>query len=83
MVQYCKASKYSIIYFRASVACPDCSRKCETGTLSKDCTRCTCEDHEITGVIRDEQENPIAGAALYKYGHYDKVGETDRGGRYR
>ena len=73
-----------IKYFNsAPVECPDCSRKCKTGTLSSDCTRCTCEDHIITGYIRDEQNNPIAGASIYKYGHYDLVAQTDRVGRYR
>ena len=72
-----------LIIISAQVDCPDCKRQCDRGTLSADCTRCTCEDHVITGFIRDEQNNPIAGASIYKYGHYDLVAQTDRGGRYR
>ena len=67
----------------APIECPDCNRVCEMGTLNKECTKCTCEDHIITGTVYDEQSNPIVGASLYKFGHYDKLGVTDRVGKYR
>ena len=54
-----------------------------SGTLNSDCTKCTCEDHVIMGTVFDENEAPVAGASIYKYGHYDKLGETDRLGQYR
>ena len=69
--------------FSALIECPDCNRVCEMGTLNKECTKCTCEDHIITGTVYDEQSNPIVGASLYKFGHYDKLGVTDRVGKYR
>ena len=69
--------------FSARVDCPDCSRKCERGTLSADCTKCTCEDHIITGKVVDEDGNPIVGAGIYKYGHYDLLMNTDRLGLYK
>lgn len=79
----CMRSSHVTHDFSAAIECPDCNRVCEMGTLNKECTKCTCEDHIITGTVYDEQSNPIVGASLYKFGHYDKLGVTDRVGKYR
>ena len=70
---------------RAELDCPDCSRKCPvgSGTLNADCTKCTCEHHEIQGIVQDTEGNPIFEAGIYKLGHYDQLAKTDRAGKFR
>ena len=63
--------------------CPDCNRICSFGTLSKDCTKCTCEHHVVTGKITDENGNVIINAVIYKLGHYDALGKTKNDGTFR
>lgn len=70
-------------YFRAVNDCPDCNRKCIRGTISADCTRCTCEHHVITGKVLDGNSNPINGANIYKLGYYDVLAKTTQSGQFR
>lgn len=67
----------------AKIECPDCNRQCFKGTLNEQCTKCTCEHHIITGTVTDSDGNPLKSASIYKLGHYDKLAETDRTGKFR
>ena len=63
----------------AEKKCPDCSRICEFGSLNKvrfnfrfyyrilelqDCTKCTCEDHRVSGKVSDSSGQAISGASI-------------------
>ncbi|CBY13851.1 unnamed protein product [Oikopleura dioica] len=54
----------------AEKKCPDCSRKCEFGSLNKDCTKCTCEDHRVTGKVSDSSGQAIAGASIRRKDYF-------------
>ena len=69
--------------FSAPLLCPDCNRVCERGTLNKECTKCTCEDHKIRIVVTDTTGNPLENAQIYKLGHYDMLGRSNRHGEFR
>jgi len=67
----------------APLLCPDCNRVCDRGTLNKECTKCTCEDHKITIIVTDTTGNPLEDAQIYKLGHYDMLGRSNRHGEFR
>nr|XP_039262684.1 uncharacterized protein LOC120338794 [Styela clava] len=80
----CDGLKYQIRTCNAPIECPDCSRICDVGTLSKDCRRCTCEGHIITGKITDEYENPLPGVKIYKGdGATLLLGGTNNDGKFQ
>ena len=63
--------------------CPDCGRKCARGTLSVDCTTCTCEHHVIQGRVSNAENEPIPDVTLYKQGYHRPLATTDQSGMFR
>ena len=63
--------------------CPDCGRKCSRGSLSADCTTCTCEHHVIEGRVTNAQNQPIPEVTLYKQGYHRPLATTDQSGQFR
>ncbi|CAG5109469.1 Oidioi.mRNA.OKI2018_I69.chr2.g4002.t1.cds [Oikopleura dioica] len=60
----CDGEREEVRVCNARIECPDCGKKCAFGSLNKDCTKCTCENHTVTGKVSDSTGQPIIGASI-------------------